>query len=149
MENRPILPEERSILSSFILPDGKGEMVDVERFRQQRNLVVVFLPSPDAALEGFLQKLSAAGDRLAYEEAVVVVVHEKKEDLVRLKELGSAFILLADEGGTVIRRCSGPDVSVYITDRFREVFAVRRGKSVFSVDEVLEWLVHINRQCPE
>ena len=150
MGDIPVLPRERTILPPFVLPDEKGLMVDVESFRQRRNLIVVITADITPELEKFLQSLSTQVCELADEEAVVVtVVQGGRGKAAEVKHmLGLSFTILTDERGDLVRRLAGSGPSVYVTDRFREIFAVRHG-GIFSIDEVLEWLAHINRQCPE
>lgn len=151
MESTAYLPGERSILPPFSLPDEQGRMVDVEKYRQQRNLVIILAPAVTPGVEELLEGLATAAGTLAAEEAVVLtVIQGSTTEGAKLKNrLDYPYPLLLDEGGDLVRRFSGATASVYITDRFREIFAVRHGDHLFSRDEVLEWLAHINRQCPE
>lgn len=150
MENHPF-PNERTIFPAFSLPDDQGRKLDVESFRQQRNLVLLFAPAISSQLENLLTGLAESASALANEDAVVLtVVHCNQMEAAGLKKrLSYPFAILADEGCQVIDRFCGTVASIYITDRFREIFAVRHGERTFSPDEVLEWLAHINRQCPE
>lgn len=151
MEHSPALPRERAILPPFVLPDEQGRMVDVEAFRQRRNLVVIVSVAITAELETLLRALSKKSADLANEEAVVVsVIQGGRGKAAEVKKaLGLSFPVLADEGGELVKRFSGNGPSIYVTDRYREIFAVRHGEGIFSADEVLQWLAHINRQCPE
>ena len=63
-----------------------------------------------------------------------------------------------DAGGSIHRAVGATDATgrpapaVFVTDRFREIFAAylpARGPGLPDVKEILEWLVFINIQCPE
>ena len=145
------IPAVRDILRPFVLPDEHGKMMDLEQFRQQRNLVLLFCRLPDVAAEHLMEELAAASEAVKAEVGeVLVVVHDSRENAGLLRRrLQLPFPVLADEAGSVLD-CFCNDVAcLYITDRYREIFAVGQGSALFSVDEVLEWLAHINRQCPE
>ena len=145
------LPQERSILKPFILPDEQGQMINLESFRQQRNLVLVVTNRITPNVEAFLRELAASPEALIAEEGMVLVVVRDgvKEAESLHRRLSLPFRVLADKTGEVVDSLCGDDCSVYVTDRFREVFAARHAPPLLSSDEVLEWLAHINRQCPE
>ncbi len=144
-------PIEREILRPFALPDEQSRMVDLEDFRQSRNLVLVFVKEVVPAAERLLGELATAAEAVAAEEGVVLaVLSGKKQEAASLRErLGLPFKVLADEGGKVVDSFCGAGLAIYVTDRFREVFAVGRDDRMLSGDEVRKWLAHINRQCPE
>ena len=145
------LPQERTILKPFILPDEQGRKVNLESFRQQRNLVLVVLNRITPHVEALLGQFAASQEALIAEEGMVlVVVHGgvSEAELLR-RRLSFPFPVLADETGEVVESLCADDCSVYVADRFREVFAARHAPPLLSCDEILEWLAHINRQCPE
>ncbi|MBT1070934.1 hypothetical protein [Pelotalea chapellei] len=80
----------------------------------------------------------------------MAVLHGDQKESSRLRErLQLPFPVLSDQKGEVVASFAGGGTAVYITDRFREIFAHCHDDKLFSSDEVLEWLAHINRQCPE
>ena len=146
-----VFPEVRDIVRSFVLPDERGERVDLESFRQQRNLVLLFIGEIGPAADSMLRGLATVSEALAAEDAVVLaVVRGSRREASLLRErLASPFPVLADETGEVVGSFCSDSLSIYITDRFREIFAVHHGDQQVSPDGILEWLAHINRQCPE
>lgn len=151
METNATYPAERTILRPFILPDDRGDMVDLGTFRQHRNLVLLFLNKTLYSAESLLRDLGKELATLVAEEAVALaVLHGDQKDSSRLKErLQLPFSVLSDPKGEVVSSFAGGGTAIYITDRFREIFAHRHDDKLFTRDEVLEWLAHINRQCPE
>lgn len=144
-------PAERTVLRPFTLPDQRGRLLDLGRFRQQRNLVLLFLNKVTPVAESLLQGLGEKQAALAEEEAVVVaILHGSPKLAGQLRErLQIPFPVLADEAGELVSSFAGPNAALYVTDRFREIFACCHDDRLFTPDEVLEWLAHINRQCPE
>jgi peroxiredoxin len=144
------LPAERSVLQPFALPDEQGKNIDLETFRQQRNLVLLFLKDGTAADTLLLELAKAPGELVAEDATTLVILQGNREEAMMLQErLRLPFPVLTDESGGVVGRFCGDAASLYVTDRFREVFAVRTGEKLLSREEILEWLAHINRQCPE
>lgn len=145
------LPVEREIFRAFILPDDQGRRVDLEDFRGKNNLVLVLVREMSQTAESLLSDLSEAHPALLAEEAAVVPIIDGTEaDARSLRErLGLQFPVLYDEEGTVMESFCGDNSAIYITDRFREIFAARSDDAMLSATEILEWLAHVNRQCPE
>ncbi|SNB46560.1 redoxin domain-containing protein [Geobacter sp. DSM 9736] len=151
MVNDPSLPAEQEMFPSFALPDHMGNTLDIAGFRQHRNLVLCFVKKP-AAAASFLASLAAnLGELEESEAAVVVVVLKSKPEAGQLKvELGIPFPVLADTGGEIVNRFCPGDISVYVTDRFREVFLALHGpEQAPDASSVLQRLAFIERQCPE
>jgi peroxiredoxin len=151
MPSSAAVPAEREVLFAFVLPDHRGRRVDIDSFRQRRNLVLCFLQKVTHRGEALLREMAAAAGGIAAEEGVVfaVVAGTAGEAAELRRRLKLPFPVLADEGGRTVRRFCADTVSLYVADRFREVFAARHGEEQLSRDEILEWLAHINRQCPE
>ena len=132
MENRNI-PGVRDILPPFVLPDEQGGMVDLESFRQQRNLVLLFIAVVDPPAESILRELAATCRTLAAEECGGAGrLRGSKIEAANLRErVALPFPVLADEAGEVVDSFCPGDFSVYITDRFREIFAVHHRDQQF------------------
>src|SRR2546421_8824506 len=69
-----------------------------------------------------------------------------------------AFPVLVDDGAHIHRNVGATDAAgrpapaVFVTDRFREIYAAYlsgQGSALPGAKEILEWLVVINIQCPE
>jgi len=149
MQKAMHLPVVRDILPPFVLPDEWGNLVDLERFRQQRNLVLIFVRNILPATESVLRELAAVPETLAEEEGEVLVIARNQEEAANLRRhTGSSLTILIDEAGAVVDAYCPADFSVYITDRFREIFTAHHREQL-SCEQILEWLAHINRQCPE
>lgn len=99
-------------------------------------------------------------EQFKHEEAeIIVVATSAQQECARLQQrLGLPFPVLSDEDGRVHREAGASDeqghaaAALYITDRFREIFAAyrtREGHSLPGPGEILNWLQFINSQCPE
>lgn len=154
----PVAARRGDILPGFTLPDAGGAAVSLESHRGRRNLAVVFAADviderPVAAL---LRELQSRTQELTAEAAQVLVVVTAPR--LAGQRVASGFPTLLDDGGRIHRTVGATDAAgrpapaVLVTDRFREVFAAYaqgRDPGVASAQEVLEWLVFINMQCPE
>jgi hypothetical protein len=130
----------------------------LESYRGRRNLVVIFAAdmmgeSPVAAL---LQQLPSHTEELSPEAAHVLVIVTSPHLAAERGPRG--FSTLLDEGGHIHRAVGATDAAgrpapaVFVTDRFREIFAAYlpgRGPGLPRAQEILEWLAFIDIQCPE
>lgn len=141
----------------FTLPAIDGSLVLVESYRGRSNLVVVFAADTigERPVTTLLEELLARTAELDFESAQVLVAvtssHVPDRRVMR-------FPTLLDDGGHIHRAVGATDAAgrpapaVFVTDRFREIFAAYlpgRGPRLPSAQEILEWLVFINIQCPE
>jgi peroxiredoxin len=155
----PAIARRGELLPGFMLPAIDGSSVSLERFRGWANLVVVFAgdkmdESPVAVL---LEELLALNERLTLEAAQVLVA-VTSQPAVGPHRARRAFPVLVDDGGRIHRNVGATDATgrlapaVFVTDRFREIFAAYlsgRDSTMPCATEILEWLVFINIQCPE
>ena len=109
--------------------------------------------SPATAL---LQELLSRTEELTVEAAQVLVIVTSPHIAAQRGPRG--FPTLLDDGGHIHRAVGATDAAgrpasaVFVTDRFREIFAAYlpgRGLELPGAKEILEWLVFINIQCPE
>ncbi|AHG93206.1 hypothetical protein J421_5671 (plasmid) [Gemmatirosa kalamazoonensis] len=147
-----------------LFPDAKlvtpaSGLFSLDRYRPLRNLVVLMLGSgpivaPTARL---LRQLAVAHVEIEAEDGQIVVIAANTPAQWRAG-WPYAFPLAFDVGATLHRRMAAvdsagrPDVALFITDRFREIFAVLRPRDArwpTSARDVIEWLTFINIQCPE
>jgi peroxiredoxin len=147
------------ILPGFTLPDVDGSSVSLESYRGRTNLVVVFAgdkmdESPVAVL---LEELVARREEFTLEAAQVLVAVTSRPAAVPQRGRWT-FPVLVDDGARIHRQVGATDAAgrpapaVFVTDRFREIFAAYqpgRGSTLPGTKEILEWLVFINIQCPE
>lgn len=152
MDAATAAPREGALLAHFVLPDESGKDVDLEQFRDRRNLVLCFCRTLTDDGKGILGELADSAAAIAAEEGeVLAVVSGSPGDAKRVREdLGLPFPVLADaEGITLDRFCPG-DVALYVTDRFREIFLVLHGQEACVPGQyVVDRLSFIERQCPE
>jgi peroxiredoxin len=84
----------------------------------------------------------------------VLVVVSSRSDTVA-QRVGWRFPTLVDEGALIHGMVGGGDAeakpapAVFVTDRFREIYAAWHGSELPRAQEVLDWLIFINIQCPE
>jgi peroxiredoxin len=147
------------ILSGFTLPAISGPAISLERYRGWTNLVVVFAGDTmcEIAVTALLEELVARTDELATEAAQVVVVVTSQPAAAPLSSWW-AFPVLVDNGAHIHRSvgatdaAGGPAPAVFVTDRFREIFAAYLpgdGSRLPGANAILDWLVFVNIQCPE
>jgi peroxiredoxin len=147
------------VLPGFMLSDIDGSSVSLESYRGRTNLVVVFAgdkmdESPVAVL---LEELVARTEELTLEAAQVVVAVTSLP--AAIPQSGRwTFPVLVDVGARIHRHVGATDTAgrpapaVFVTDRFREIYAAYlpgHGSALPGTKEILEWLVFINIQCPE
>jgi peroxiredoxin len=155
----PAAARRGEIFPAFTLQGVEGPPVALEAYRARTNLVLVF--GADEAgrspVTGLLGELVAQSHTLRTEVAQVVVVVSSPPaaDLPLGQE---RFPVVLDEGARVHREAGATDAAgnpapaVFVTDRFREIFAAylpEHGSALPTAQEIIEWLVFINIQCPE
>ena len=142
----------------FTLPAIDGSLVPLESYRGRSNLVVVFAADTigERPVTTLLEELLSRIEELTAEAAQVLVIVTPPRKATQRGPSG--FPTLLDEGGHIHRAVGAADAvgrpapAVFVTDRFREIFAAflpGRGFGLPGVKEILEWLVFINIQCPE
>lgn len=154
-------PAKGQLIRDFTLASSDGQTISLSDYRARSSLVLVFAGggagSPDLR---FLAEIAADYARMQEEQAqVLAVVQCVRKTAARIKqEAKLPFPLLVDEDGQIHRGAGAADkyghpaTAIYITDRFLEVFAVRReteGQAMPGAREIVEWLSFINSQCPE
>ncbi len=153
------LARRGEILPGFTLPGIDGCSVSLESYRGRTNLVVVFAgDAPDGSpVTVLLDDLGARPAALTREAAQVLVGVTARP--AAAPQLGRwAFPVVLDDGARIHRSVGATDPAgrpapaVFITDRFREIFAAYLpgpGSTLPGAKEILDWLVFINIQCPE
>ena len=155
----PAVARRGEALPGFMLPAIDGSSVSLESYRGRTNLVVVFAgdkmdESPVAVL---LKELVARREEFALEAAQALVAVTSPPAAVPQRGR-MAFPVLVDEGANIHRKMGATDAAgspapaVFVTDRFREIFAAYlpgHGLALPGAKEILDWLVFINIQCPE
>ena len=150
-------PHEHEMFPTLSLPTAEG-MVDLRSYSQKNDLLLVFLDeNPATDVLRVVEDLGMRYDDIRAENGeVVAVVHAPPGEAVRLtKELRLRFPVAGDADGTVVRRF-GPkgagEWSIYLTDRFGEIFFVWEGDGTSPpppADEIVNRLKFIEMQCPE
>jgi hypothetical protein len=133
------------------LADGSRQLLS--QFRGRTNLVIIFAAQGDVI--PLLDQLLSAGSELKANAARVLVIGSKP---LSQKFDGKDFHW-ADDPEAILHRQLGavgddaqPVATVYITDRFGEVFAGFRESAQQHLPdgkEVIAWLEFINQQCEE
>jgi peroxiredoxin len=153
------LARRGEIFPAFTLPGLERSPVALEDLRARANLVLVFVAdeADGSAVTGLLEQLRVRRQELDGEVARVVVVATSRARANHLRG-PDAFPAVLDEGARVHRQvgatdgADNPAPAVFVTDRFREIFAAYipgQGSALPGAQEIIEWLVFINIQCPE
>ena len=141
------------------LPMRGGGAVTFNDLRVRWNLVVIFLGNAplDAPVAEQLLVLARAGGALAAEDAKAFAVVPTRPGAVTHAWDWPAP-LLVDERAALHRRVGAvnafgePSAAVYITDRYREIYAVFRDDQPAwppMIEDVRDWLVFVNLHCAE
>lgn len=154
----PAASRRGELLPAFTTPEDDGPRGFVEHYRGRRNLVVVFGAelAEESLVWRLLQQLQSRAADLTVELAQALVIVTSPHIAAQPGPTG--FPTLLDEGGDIHRALGARDAAgrpapaVFVTDRFREIFAAylpvpRSGLP--GAQEILDWLVFINIQCPE
>ena len=145
-------------LPGFTLLDGDGSAVFLESYRGRRNLAVVFAADMmgESPVTALLQELLSRTEELTVEAAQVLAI--VIPPYIAAQRGPRGFLTLLDDGGHIHRAVGATDAAgrpapaVFVTDRFREIFAAYlpvSGRGLPSAKAILEWLVFVNIQCPE
>jgi peroxiredoxin len=155
-ETRPV---KGQLIRDFELTSTDGRKISLSDYRGRSNLLLVFADGRSRSLK-FLTGAAKGYDKIQEEQAeVLAVVQGTSGKAARVKDEARAkFPVLVDKDGRIHRllgaqdRRGQPEMAVYVTDRFGEVFAAFREsekQAMPSVQEILEWLEFVNSQCPE
>lgn len=146
-------PEKGTVLRDVELPLADGTKQLLSQLRGRKNLVMIFTAGVDLRAE-MVNQLVACRAELEENEAKVLFLHEGEQgNFAR-----GIFQLVLDPEGTLHRQLGAvdekehPAPTVYVTDRFGEVFAAVRqseNKPLPSAKEIVSWLEFINQQCEE
>jgi len=138
------------IFPGFTLPAIDGSSVFLESYRGRSNLVFVFAGDK-------MEELAARREEFTLEAAQVLVAVTSRPAAVAQRGRWT-FPVLVDDGAHIHRNLGASDAvgrpapAVFVTDRFREIFAAYlpgHGSALPGAKEILDWLVFINIQCPE
>ncbi|HEY6210316.1 MAG TPA: redoxin domain-containing protein [Gemmatimonadales bacterium] len=155
----PAAARRGQVFPGFTLPDIDGSFVFLESYRGRTNLVVVFAGDimGESPVTVMLHQLAAQTAELTLEATQVLVAVTSRPAAVR-QRAPWGFPVLVDDGGHIHRSVGAIDAAgrpapaVFVTDRFREIFAAYLpgpGSTLPGAKEILDWLVFINIQCPE
>ena len=141
------------------LPQAGGTSISIDSFRVRYDLVIVMLGTGVIvpAVARLLDELARARTSIEAEDGQVLVVIATDPGGVP-RDWPWPFPPLLDSGARLHARVGAidtegqPATSFYVTDRYREIYAMARpGQPHWPVtaDDVLRWLTFINIQCPE
>ena len=141
------------------LPTLNGGTLSLDQFRSRSDLVLLLLgegPVPEPAARLLAQLVAARAD-LRLEDGEVIAIATGSPS--RWREPWPFDVpLLFDTDASLHRRVAAidergqPRTGLYLTDRYREIFAVLHpgeGRWPASAHDVVEWLTFMNIQCPE
>jgi len=150
-------PQKGTVLRDpeLLVADGTRRLLSA--VRERSNLVMIFTGGHDFA--GLLARLIARTDALRENNArVLVITPEKPSSKFRARPAQSSRLLALDPDGQVHRALGATDATgkpvptIYITDRFGEVFAAFHNLNPTALPdagEIFRWLEFINQQCEE
>ncbi len=142
-------------LHSFSLPDSAGQTVQLWQYLQRTNVVLFFHHGVDCvACATMLRELAAQRDAYHQEEAVVLAIgpDQQVKNQQLATRLGQPFPLLSDPTERIIAQQGLNTPSLIIADRWGDIWAAWVGGAdhqLPSGQDILQWLVFIEAQCPE
>jgi peroxiredoxin len=142
-------------LRPFALPDAAGRTVQLWQYLQHSNVVLFFHHGVDcAACRATLQELATLVDTFSQEETVVLAVgpDQLAENQQLADQIGHPFPLLSDSTEQTVAQQELDIPALVIADRWGEIWAAWVGEPdhrLPSGQEILQWLVFIEAQCPE
>jgi peroxiredoxin len=142
-------------LGPFALPDAAGRTVQLWQFLQRYNVVLFFHHGVGcAACRGALQELATHMDAFSQEETAVLAVgpDQLAENKQLADQIGHPFPFLSDPTGQTVIQQGLATPSLVIADRWGEIWAawaVGTDHRLPSSQDILQWLVFIESQCPE
>lgn len=146
-------PEKGTVLRDVELHLADGSRQLLSQFRGRSNLVMFFVAQADVTR--LLDQLLSARSALEANTARVLVIGSKplshKFDSEEFQWADDPKLLLHRQLGALNDNAQ-PVATVYITDRFGEVFAAFRESAqqhLPDAKEVIAWLEFINQQCEE
>lgn len=149
-------PQKGTVLRDpeLLLADGTRRLLSA--VRERSNLVMIFTTGRD-----FAGLLDLTGKRDALNEnnaRVLVITPEEPSSKFQARPAQSSRLLALDPDGQVHRALGATDATgkpvptIYITDRFGEVFAAFQNSNPAALpdaEEIIRWLEFINQQCEE
>jgi len=125
--------------------------------RGSNSLVIIFTAGRDlhALLADLAKKTSALKEHNA---RVLVISTSREQPASEVRPFGETFLIAFDDNRQVHRALGATDAaqsplpSIYITDRFGEVFAAFQStdpQSLSNPGEIIRWLEFIEQQCEE
>jgi peroxiredoxin len=156
MEDHSI-PSRGHMMRDFILPSTGGTPVTLYDYRGHAGLVMIFAGDGAQLIEqGLLSAIVGQYAEIREQDTEVLLILTCPLDSSKdVKEQANVpFPVLVDENAKAHRSVGAnvADVSIYVTDRFLEVFAgwrVAAGETLPSVSEIVAWITYINSLCPE
>jgi peroxiredoxin len=153
------LPRKGYRLRDFVLQSAEGTPVRLFDFRGRKNLVLIVGDDAPETSKIIRDVASRYSEIKNYEAEVLLILHgDAAKAAAARRELNLQFVVLADPDGQIHRELGAIDAqgkdaaSVYVTDRFGEVFAAYRNKEnqpLPDAAEILKWLEFVEGQCPE
>lgn len=150
-------PQKGTVLRDVELTMADGTRCLLSSLRASTSLVVVFTAGRD--LHALLSDLESSKSALKeHNGRVLIVAKPRSAPDTQMKSPGDLFLWATDDSGRVHTAlgatdgCQTPVPSIYITDRFGEVFAAFQNTdlgSLPSAHEIIGWLEFIEQQCEE
>lgn len=150
-------PQMGTVLRDLEVSMADGTRRLLSSLRGTSNLLMIL--TADLDLSAFLAALLARKSALEENNCRVLVIATMATRFDELSRWHDKFCLPAiDENGKIHRvlgatdKVQNPISTIYITDRFGEVFAAFQTAEITSlpsVDEIIQWLEFIERQCEE
>jgi peroxiredoxin len=138
------IPELRTVLPNFRLPESRGGSISVWDYRHKQPLILVFCGD---RCRPVLKSFTEHYEQYRAGGAEVLVVSTRKP-----APESKPFPLLWDVQGEVSKQFSDGRPAVLMVDRYGELDSRLEGpweNESPDHQEILDWLVFVESQCPE
>jgi peroxiredoxin len=138
---------------NFTLPSVAGDTITRSSYRARRHLALIVLPFVDLAGREYLEELRERYEEIrASDGEVLALITDPGASAEGLRAaVETPFPLLLDAGGATASRLlpDGASHGVVILDRYATVRAqwTLTAPPLPRVEEIVEWLLAIDRQC--
>lgn len=158
-------PQKGTVLRDLELPLPGGAHRLLSAIRGQANLVMIFTAGQD--LQPLLEELTSLGQKLKENSARVLLIQlggqadvpsAAGQPAASAAPATDTILISSDPTGAIHRAFGATDAAqnliptVYITDRFGEVFAAFRAHDPATLpraQQIIEWLAFVSYQCEE
>ncbi|MCX8153791.1 MAG: peroxiredoxin family protein [Candidatus Bathyarchaeota archaeon] len=152
----------REVIPYFGLPSNKGKQISLWDYKQRFHLVIIFHHGGKCYIcRKYLKDIDSIYDKVQKLNAEVLAISSEPVSQLKqqAREVDIPFPMLADTTGETSRlftywdeKKNSPFPSIFICDRFGELRRqeiATEADQLMEKEEVLSWLLLLEKECPE